>query len=118
MVDRGSEQCLCPDGAKQRWDRRTRQDNPTSQSGQALAKLLDDGYRVVRVRAVGSMVNQPSIALSKEQKTHFETALNELYASLVTRPDLWDSHYNMGNFLMDLGELKRAVQAYEWALKL
>ncbi len=93
-------------------------DYPTPQSGQALSALLDDDFRLVRIRATGAMISQPNMTLPKKQKPLFKEALAELEASLVTRPDLWSSHYNLGNYLMELGQLRQAVGAYEWALKL
>ncbi|GEM_PF-5121134 len=36
----------------------------------------------------------------------------------MARPDQWTSHYNMGNYYLNRGELKQAVASYDKALKL
>lgn len=93
-------------------------DNPSLDSGNALLALLSDEFRLVRIRAAGSIISRPNTVLWQKQKLLFTKAVAELEASLVTRPDLWNSHYNLGNYLMELGRLRQAVGAYEWALKL
>ena len=45
-------------------------------------------------------------------------AQEEYLVSILSRPDQWDSHYNLGNYYMDLGEFKQAVASYDTALKL
>ena len=36
----------------------------------------------------------------------------------MSRPDQWDSHYNLGNYYLDRGDSKQAVTSYETTLKM
>ena len=47
------------------------------------------------------------------------TAANEEYlASILSRPDQWESHYNLGNYYLDRTDFKQAVASYETAFKM
>ncbi len=39
-------------------------------------------------------------------------------ASIVSRPDQWEFHYNLGNYYLDRGDFQQAVASYETALKM
>ena len=41
-----------------------------------------------------------------------------LLASILSRPDQWDSHYNLGNYYGIRGNFKQAVASYGTALKM
>jgi Tfp pilus assembly protein PilF len=45
-------------------------------------------------------------------------ATEEYLASLTARPDQWSSHYNLGNYYLNRGEVKQALAAYDTALKI
>ena len=45
-------------------------------------------------------------------------ATAEYLASLTARPDQWSSHYNLGNYYLNRGEVKLALAAYDTALKI
>src|SRR5208337_3215566 len=46
-------------------------------------------------------------------------AANEDYlASILSRPDQWASHYNLGNYYLDRRDFKQAIASYDTALKL
>ena len=45
-------------------------------------------------------------------------ATAEYLASLTARPDQWTSHYNLGNYYLNRGEVKQALAAYDTALKI
>ena len=92
-------------------------DHPSRGSLKALADRLDDEYRLVRIRAAGSLFAFPRAGLTPEQAQKMARADKELQASLVTRPDLWSSHYNMGNYLMERRQLRLAVQAFQTAIR-
>ena len=51
-------------------------------------------------------------------KKAVETADAEYRASLMSRPDQWDSYYNLGNYYANRGDLKQAISSYDTALKL
>jgi tetratricopeptide (TPR) repeat protein len=45
-------------------------------------------------------------------------ATGEYLDSLTARPDQWSSHYNLGNYYLNRGEVKQALAAYDTALKI
>ena len=45
-------------------------------------------------------------------------ATDEYLASLMARPDQWTSHYNLGNYYLNRGEVKQALASYDTALKI
>ncbi|MEW6584679.1 MAG: tetratricopeptide repeat protein [Nitrospirota bacterium] len=90
----------------------------TPQSVEALLKATRDGYRLVRIRAVSSLAAVPVEYIPEQQRNNFRSALNELKASLMARPDDFGSHYNLGNYYMNLREYKKAAASFETAIKL
>jgi tetratricopeptide (TPR) repeat protein len=45
-------------------------------------------------------------------------ATKEYLASLTARPDQWSSHYNLGNYYLNRGDIKQALASYDIALRL
>ena len=45
-------------------------------------------------------------------------ATEEYLASLTARPDQWTSHYNLGNYYLNRGDVKQALASYDTALKI
>jgi len=82
-----------------------------------LAATTDD-YRLVRIRAAASLSVYPVKLLSPKDKKNLEAASSELLTSFLNRPDDWASHYNMGNYLLERGELNKALNTYNTALRL
>jgi tetratricopeptide (TPR) repeat protein len=93
-------------------------DHPTPASRQVLLASLEDQYRLVRIRAAGSLAAFSSRDLPPAKLELLQKATWELEASLMTRPDLWSSHYNVGNYLMERRQNQQAITAYNMALKL
>jgi len=91
---------------------------PTREAFQALVEATGDDYRLVRVRAVTSLVGYQNLSLDEADKTKFETALKEYLISILSRPDQWSSHYNLGNTYLSVGDFKKAIASYDTALKL
>ena len=91
----------------------------TKEADQALVEAAGDDYRLVRVRAAASLAGrQPQeLPLDEAQKQRLETANEEYLASLLSRPDQWESYYNLGNYYLNRGDFKQAVTCYETALK-
>lgn len=89
---------------------------PDSETFQALIMAAGDEYRLVRVRAAAGAASFQSMTVSSDYQAQLRKANDEFIASITTRPDQWTSHYNMGNYLLGLGELKRAVASYQAAL--
>ncbi len=88
---------------------------------EALKELLaatEDEYRVVRIRAAMALSGYPRTMLSEEDFQALERATAEFMASLKIHPDDWESHYNMGNYLLNRGHLSAALVAYDTAVRL
>ena len=78
-----------------------------------------DEYRLVRVRAAASLAGYQDLPLNEMPTRKESQAANEEYlASILSRPDQWDSHYNLGNYYLDRRDFKQAVASYETALKM
>jgi tetratricopeptide (TPR) repeat protein len=77
-----------------------------------------DGYRLVRVRAAASLARYPETWLQGADLDKVKKATEEYLASLTARPDQWTSHYNLGNYYLNRGEVKQALAAYDTALKI
>lgn len=90
----------------------------TKESVQALVVATGDASRLVRIRAAASLAGYKNLTLKEADKKTVETANEEYLASILSRPDQWDSHYNLGNYYLDRGDFKQAVASYETALKM
>jgi tetratricopeptide (TPR) repeat protein len=73
---------------------------------------------LVRVRAAASLAPYPASWLQGEDRDKVRKATDEYLASLTSRPDQWSSHYNLGNYYLNRGEVKLALAAYDTALKI
>ena len=91
---------------------------PTREAFQALVEAIGDDYRLVRVRAMASLVAFRNFPVDNASRGKIDAALTEYLTSLLSRPDQWASHYNMGNAYLNLGDFRLAVAAYDTALKL
>jgi len=91
---------------------------PTTESLQALIEATGDDYRLVRVRAAAGIAAFPKIAAPPAYQERLRKANGEYLASITARPDQWTSHYNLGNYQLNRGEAKKAVDSYQAALKL
>jgi tetratricopeptide (TPR) repeat protein len=90
----------------------------TRESYQALMEATGDSYRLVRVRAAASLAHFPAPLVKEADEGRLKKATAEYLASLTARPDQWDSHYNLGNYHLNLGEYRQALASYDTALKL
>ena len=80
---------------------------PTKEAVQALVEATGDDYRLVRVRAAASLAGYQNLPLDDAQKKTVEAANEEYLASILSRPDQWASHYNLGNYYLDRGTSSR-----------
>jgi tetratricopeptide (TPR) repeat protein len=94
------------------------QNVPTKEAVQALVAAAGDDYRLVRVRAAAALAGYRNLPLTDDDKKRVEAATREYMTSILSRPDQWDSHYNLGNYYLDRGEFKQAVSSYEKALEM
>ena len=90
---------------------------PSQQSSQALIQATEDEVRLVRVRAAMALAGYPRLLLKGQDQMKVQKATQEFLASLVSRPDQWSSHYNLGNYYLSRGDLRLALAAYETALR-
>jgi len=90
----------------------------TRETLQALTQATGDDYRLVRVRAMASLIGYRNLSVEDADKTKVEAALKEYLTSILSRPDQWSSHYNLGNTYLGLGNPKQAIASYDTALKL
>ena len=90
----------------------------TPETRDALLACLDDNYRLVRIRAAGSLAPCSRDFLSTADQRRLAEATQELLASLLARPDDWTSHYNLGNFYYGRKEFSKALEAFDTATRL
>lgn len=96
----------------------TLQDVPAKEALQALVEATRDEYRLVRVRAAASLAGHENFSLDEAGMKSAAAANEEYLASILSRPDQWDSHYNMGNYHLSRSDLNEAVASYNTALRL
>ncbi|MBA7570495.1 hypothetical protein ES708_12247 [subsurface metagenome] len=92
--------------------------NPRPEVIKKLLNAAKDKYRVVRLAAASSLSAVPINEFSSEEKQIVNNVLEEYKNSLVTRPDNWSSHYNLGNFYHYQGQLNNAILSYKTAGRL
>ena len=91
--------------------------NPTREAAQALLRATADDHRLVRVRAAAALSGFPEALLKDQDLSNVRSATDEYLTSLVTRPDQWTSHYNLGNYYLNRGKLDLALTSFETASK-
>jgi tetratricopeptide (TPR) repeat protein len=91
---------------------------PSIETGEVLVEATDDDYRLVRIRAAGALASAPIQFMEEKHRERVEKATEEYLASLTSRPDFWASHYNLGNYYLDRGDLGLALASYETSSKL
>ncbi len=75
---------------------------------QDIVAAAGDDYRLVRVRAAAILAQFPQTSPQGKGGGEIRKATDEYLAELVARPDIWDAHYNLGNYYLGL---KREPQA-------
>ena len=91
---------------------------PSKEAVEALAAASSDDCRLVRVRAAASLAGYMNLPMDDGKKKAVDAAVREYLSSMLSRPDQWDSHYNLGNYYLDRGDLSEAVVSFESALRL
>ncbi len=82
---------------------------------ETVAQLLaatQDSYRIVRIAAASALRRYPRARLTPADGARLEAATKEYTASMMTQPDRWSSHYNMGNYHSDRGDMEKALASY------
>lgn len=84
---------------------------------QDIAAATGDDYRVVRVRAAAALAQIPNMRPQGKAAEQYNKARDEYLSALLARPDIWDSHYNLGNYYLGQNRPKEALAEYDEALK-
>ena len=84
----------------------------------ALFKAMQDPVRLVRVRAVGELLDINAEDIPQEYKDSYHKALDEYTLSLHAFPDQEISHFNLGHFHESQEDDEGAKKEYMRALKL
>ncbi len=92
--------------------------NLTTETKNALVEACKDEYRVVRIAAANSLALFRDEQFTAQEKEIVNAATKEYMTSVVTRPDDWSSHYNLGLFYQNKGESGKALTSYETAARL
>ncbi|MGB9625653.1 MAG: tetratricopeptide repeat protein, partial [Phycisphaerae bacterium] len=85
---------------------------------EALLNATRDEYRLVRVRAAGSLAALPGEMVKDADRKDLDRATAEFLQVMTARPDDHASHYNLGNFFMCRRDFGRAIASFETAVKL
>jgi tetratricopeptide (TPR) repeat protein len=92
--------------------------NPAREAINSLVAAAGDGTRLVRIRAAASLSQQPSVKFDPEDKKLVDLATGEYEAYLKCRPDQWSSHYNLGNYYVNLGRIQEGLKEFNIATRL
>ena len=92
--------------------------HPSRDSVRVLIDATGDDCRLVRIRAAEALANTKGVLFMEGETNKVEKAMLEYTAFLTARPDSWLSYYNLGDYLINSGNAKGAMDAYEKALKL
>lgn len=90
----------------------------TDKAKNALIAATKDEYRLVRISAAVSLAAFPPEQFSVADAQLVAKATEEYMTSVVTRPDDWSSHYNLGIFHQNQGNTEKALESYEIAAHL
>jgi tetratricopeptide (TPR) repeat protein len=91
---------------------------PSQKSLQAIIGATSDDFRLVRIRAASALSAYPDLKVDEEYAERIRKADAEHLASLLARSDQWSSHYNLGNYYLNRGEIKEAISSYNRALEI
>ncbi len=92
--------------------------NDSKQAFKRLTELVDDDYRLVRLNAAFSISTFPENYINDSNRVKISEALNEYENSLVTHPDDWSAHYNLGNYYSNINDFEKALKAYNTSIKI
>lgn len=93
-------------------------DNPDAAARDALVRATGDPVRLVRVSAAAALARHRLDRLEEAARRQVERATAEYLESLLAAPDDPRSHYNLGVYHQDRGDLPRAIECYRTALRL
>ena len=83
----------------------------------ALAPLLDDPVRLVRIEAARVLTSVEVTELDEPQRESFNSALAEFVDAQMAAADMPAPHLNLGVLHMRVGQLEEAEREYQTALR-
>ncbi len=92
--------------------------NVTQDAKNALLTACTDEFRLVRISAAVSLAAFSSESFTAEEAKLVTSVTGEYIASVLSRPDDWSAHYNLGVFHQNRGEITEALESYENAARL
>jgi tetratricopeptide (TPR) repeat protein len=92
--------------------------NPSPETRDALLAAAADEHRLVRVEAAYALSGYPRDHFSPAQAKQLARATAEYVGTLTCRPDDGISHYNLGNFHLNRGELEKALASFKISMQL
>lgn len=91
--------------------------NRSEEVKNTLLKVANDSIRLVRLASAASLSVFPREEFNSTQIILVDKVNKEYEESLVTRPDSWSAHYNLGNHYQNMGHPDKALTSYETSLK-
>ncbi len=92
--------------------------NLSENAKNTLLAAAGDELRLVRVSAAASLAGFADNRFTTIEKQVGENATKEYLKSMVARPDDWSSHYNLGIYHQNQGNVNKALESYETAARL
>lgn len=92
--------------------------NRSAQAREALFVAAKDDCRLVRLAAAQSLAIFAREDFTAEQSVLFQKVNKEYEQSLISRPDDWSSHYNLGNHYQNMGIMEQALLSYENSIRI
>lgn len=83
-----------------------------------LCRAVSDDFRLVRVRAASALAGVAEESLPPAARPQVRLATREFVQSLLSVPDDMAAHYNYGNYFLNRGEMQKAVEEFQVAIKL
>ncbi|MEA1887559.1 MAG: tetratricopeptide repeat protein [Bacteroidota bacterium] len=90
----------------------------SKQAFERLFELVKDDYRLVRLNAAFSLSSYPDNYIDESNSSIISAALAEYENSLVTNPDDWSAHYNLGNYYSNINDFEKALEAYNTSIRI
>ena len=92
--------------------------NDSKQAFERLTELVEDEYRLVRLNAAFAISSFPETYMNELNINKISEALDEYEKSLITHPDNWSAHYNLGNYYSNLNDFEKALDSYNTSIKI
>jgi tetratricopeptide (TPR) repeat protein len=85
---------------------------------ETLIDATSDSYRLVRIRAAAALSSVPLEYIPAEKRSQVNKAVTEYKSVMLSRPDDGVAHFNLGNYYLNQGEIRTAIQHLETSVRL